>query len=76
MSRKGDCWDNAVAESFFATLKTETFGDLVPTDQDAAARVLGEYIDGYYSTKPRHSFLDYESPIEFELKSQLAAMAA
>lgn len=76
MSRKGDCWDNAVAESFFATLKTEALGDLVPGDHDAATRLLGEYIDGYYNPKRRHSFLGYESPIEFELKSQLAAMAA
>ncbi len=76
MSRKGDCWDNAVAESFFATLKTEALGDLVPGDHDAATRLLGEYIDGYYNAKRRHSFLGYESPIEFELKSQLAAMAA
>jgi transposase InsO family protein len=76
MSRKGDCWDNAVAESFFATLKTEGLGDLVPDDHDAARRVIGDYIDGYYNSKRRHSFVDYESPIEFELKSQLAAMAA
>ena len=76
MSRKGDCWDNAVAESFFATFKTEALGDDVPVDHDAATRAFGAYIDGYYNTKRRHSFIDYESPIEFELKSQLAAMAA
>jgi transposase InsO family protein len=76
MSRKGDCWDNAVAESFFATLKTEALGDRIPDDHDAATRDLREYIDGYYNTKRRHSFIDYECPIEFELKSQLAAMAA
>jgi len=76
MSRKGDCWDNAVAESFFATLKSEALGDRVPDDHDTATRLLGEYIDGYYNPKRRHSFLGYESPIEFELKSQLAAMAA
>lgn len=76
MSRKGDCWDNAVAESFFATLKTEALGDCVPLDHDAATSTLGEYIDGYYNTKRRHSFINYESPIEFELKSHLAAMAA
>lgn len=76
MSRKGDCWDNAVAESFFATLKTEGLGDLIPANPDAATRLLGDYIDGYYNSKRRHSFIDYESPIEFELKRQLAAMAA
>jgi transposase InsO family protein len=76
MSRKGDCWDNAVAESFFATLKTEALGDRIPDDHDVATRALGEYIDGYYNSRRRHSFIDYECPIEFELKSQLAAMAA
>lgn len=76
MSRKGDCWDNAVAESFFATLKTEALDSAVPDDQDAAHRLIGDYIDQYYNTKRRHSFIDYESPIQFELKSQLAAMAA
>lgn len=76
MSRKGDCWDNAVAESFFATLKTEALGDRIPEDHDAATRAIGAYIDGYYNTKRRHSFIDYESPVQFELKTQLAAMAA
>ena len=76
MSRKGDCWDNAVAESFFATLKTEALGELIPEDHDAATRLIGDYIEGYYNSKRRHSFVDYESPITFELKSQLAAMAA
>ena len=76
MSRKGDCWDNAVAESFFATLKTEALGERVPEDHAKATRALGEYIDGYYNTKRRHSFIDYETPIEFELKRQLATMAA
>lgn len=76
MSRKGDCWDNAVSESFFATFKTEALDDHVPMDHDAAERGVREYIDGYYNTKRRHSSIDYECPIEFELKSQLAAMAA
>ena len=76
MSRKGDCWDNAVAESFFATLKTEALGDRIPDDHAKATRAIGEYIDSYYNTKRRHSFIDYETPIEFELKRQLATMAA
>ena len=76
MSRKGDCWDNAVAESFFATLKTEALDDRVPDDHDAATRAIGHYIDGYYNTKRRHSFIGFQSPIQFELKTQLAAMAA
>jgi transposase InsO family protein len=76
MSRKGDCWDNAVAESFFATLKTEALNDCVHQGDDGATRAITKYIDEYYNTKRRHSFIDYESPIEFELKSQLAATAA
>ncbi len=76
MSRKGDCWDNAVSESFFATFKTEALGDIVPTDHEAAERIVREYIDDYYNAKRRHSFIGYECPIGFELKSQLAAMAA
>ena len=76
MSRKGDCWDNAVAESFFATFKVEALGDHVPRDHDAAITVVRDYIDGYYNPKRRHSFIDYECPIQFELKCQLAAMAA
>lgn len=76
MSRKGDCWDNAVAESFFATLKTEAIGPRIPQDHLEATSLIGTYIDNYYNTKRRHSFINYQSPIEFELKSQLAAMAA
>ena len=72
MSRKGDGSDNAVAESFFATLKPEALDDRVPDDHDAATRA----IDGYYNTKRRHSFIGFQSPIQFELKTQLAAMAA
>lgn len=49
---------------------------LTADDHGVATRVLGEYIDDYYNSKRRHSFIDYECPIGFELKSQLAAMAA
>jgi transposase InsO family protein len=76
MSRKGDCWDNAVADSFFATLKTEAFDDASPDHHDAATQAIRKYIDGYYVTKRRHSFIEFESSIAFELKTQVAAMAA
>lgn len=81
MSRKGDGWDNAVVESFFATLKTEALDDRVlddrvPDDHDAATRAIGHSIDGDYNTKRRHSFIRFQSPIQFELKTQLAAMSA
>jgi len=47
MSRKGDCWDNAVAESFFSTLKTELVGDHIYASQDVADRAIGEYIEAF-----------------------------
>ena len=76
MSRKGDGSDNAVAESFFATLKPEALDDRVPDDHDAATRAIGRSIDGDYNTKRRHSFIGSQIPIQFELKTYLAVMAA
>lgn len=76
MSRKGDCWDNAVAESFFSTLKTELVGEHIYTSLDAATAAIGDYIDNFYNTRRRHSHLGYVSPIEFELMSQIQAQAA
>ena len=67
MSRKGDCWDNAVAESFFSTLKREIeeIDDL--ESWAGATAIVGEYIDGFYNVRRRHSAINYNSPIEFEL---------
>jgi putative transposase len=67
MSRKGDCWDNAVAESFFATLKRELEGIDDFESWEAANLSIAEYIDGFYNPCRRHSALNYKSPIEFEL---------
>lgn len=66
MSRKGDCWDNAVAESFFATLKVELLGDDVFADQATAQRLVFEYIEAYYNRRRRHSTLGYVSPAAYE----------
>ena len=67
MSRKGDCWDNAMAESFFATLKRE-MEDIDSLEGWADANLsIGEYIDGFYNPQRRHSAINYNSPIEFEL---------
>jgi putative transposase len=69
MSRKGDCWDNAVAESFFSTLKTEL--DINTSQLSGQAEVnnqLSRYIDGYYNTQRLHSSLGYISPVAFEAK--------
>jgi putative transposase len=67
MSRKGDCWDNAVAESFFATLKREIENIDHFESREIANITIAEYIDGFYNLRRRHSSLNYNSPIEFEL---------
>ena len=66
MSRRGNCWDNAVAESFFSSLKTEGVGNVTFPSRDAARRVTFEYIAAFYNSTRRHSYLGYKSPIEFE----------
>lgn len=66
MSRKGDCWDNAVAESFFSSLAFELERDARWYDVHDVERDLVEYIDGYYNTTRRHSHNLYLSPIDFE----------
>jgi transposase InsO family protein len=75
MSRKGDCWDNAVAESFFASLKRE-IEDIDSLEGWAAAnRSIGEYIDGFYNPQRRHSAINYNSPIAFELMHSMKKAA-
>jgi putative transposase len=72
MSRKGDCWDNAVAESFFKTMKTEwVYHKTYNTRHDAALSIF-EFIETWYNTRRRHSSLNYLSPCEYEemLKKQ------
>ena len=66
MSRRGNCWDNAVAESFFKTMKTEmTYHRKVTTRQEARLAVF-EYIEGFYNRKRRHSALGYLPPCQQE----------
>lgn len=66
MSRKGDCWDNAVAESFFGTLKTErVYFTNYKTREEARRDIVG-YIEMFYNCKRRHSYLGYLSPKEYE----------
>jgi len=66
MSRKGDCYDNAVAESFFSTLKRELVHHERYADHDEARRSLFEYIEVFYNRRRLHSTLGYRSPAEFE----------
>lgn len=69
MSRKGDCWDNAVAESFFHTLKVELIhGKTYNTRQQAKTGIF-EYIEVFYNRQRRHSYLGYLSPVDFEKKN-------
>ncbi|SMN12305.1 Mobile element protein [uncultured Candidatus Thioglobus sp.] len=71
MSRKGECYDNAVAESFFGTLKTELVDDEDYLTRQQAKQSLFEYIEVFYNRKRRHSYLGYLSPNEFERASVL-----
>jgi len=66
MSRRGDCWDNSVAESFFATLKIERVFDSVYSTREEARRDIVDYIEMFYNSNRRHSYLGYLSPMDFE----------
>ncbi len=66
MSRTGDCYDNAVAESFFATLKKELIHRYRWLDRRDASRAIAEYIEIFYNNQRLHSSLGYQSPAEFE----------
>lgn len=71
MSRKGNCWDNAVAESFFRTLKTEWYFGNKLINVNHAERELFEYIERYYNCQRRHATLEYVSPMIFEATKKL-----
>jgi transposase InsO family protein len=75
MSRKGNCWDNAVAESFFKTIKTEKLNYHVFNDASTLKSFIFRYIDGWYNTVRIHSYLDGRSPLEhfYLLTQKLAA---
>lgn len=68
MSRKGCCWDNAVAESFFHSLKTERIHhETYKTRSQARLRVF-DYIETFYNRRRRHSSLDYLAPMVYEMQ--------
>ena len=73
MSRKGNCWDNAVSESWFSTLKAELGEEF--SSQDQAQRQLFDFIEVFYNQQRSHSTLGYVSPAEFE-RNALATKAA
>ena len=75
MSRKGNCWDNAVAESFFATLEWELIERHRWKTQDEARSAVFEYIETWYNARRRHSSLGYLSPTQYELALKRRAAA-
>ncbi len=67
MSRKGNCWDNACSESFFAQMKKEWFKHRGPLSRKEAHLQTEFYIEAYYNTIRRHGALNYLSPMAFEM---------
>ena len=63
---KGNCYDNAMVETFFKTLKSELVWRTVFYTREQADRAIGRYIDGFYNPVRRHSALDFTSPAQFE----------
>lgn len=73
MSRKGNCWDNAVAESFFSSLKKERIKKHIYRDRELARADIGVYIDTFYNRTRRHSHLGGISPEQFEATQKQAS---
>jgi transposase InsO family protein len=72
MSRRGDCWDNAVAESFFATLEHELLALETFATRRAAQHALFEFIEVWYNRQRRHTSLGSISPVQFEAEHRAA----
>lgn len=66
MSRRGDCWDNAVTESFFATSKVELVSEADWGTRDEARGAIFEFLEVWYNRERRHSSLGYCTPVEYE----------
>ena len=77
MSGRGNCYDNAVTESFFKTLKTELVYNEHYRTREEARHSMFEYIEVFYNRKRKHSTLGYKSPVEFlRNKQQKIVMAS
>ncbi|RKH08464.1 hypothetical protein D7X74_31505 [Corallococcus sp. CA047B] len=76
MSRKGNCWDNAVAESFFSTVKMELVHTRSFRTREEAKLALFEYLEVFYNRRRRHSSLGYVSPAEYERMAEVSRQAA
>jgi len=75
MSNKGDCWDNSVAGSFFGNLKTARVFDSSYSTLEEAPRDIVDYIEMFYNSRRRHSYLGYISPAEFEKRMEMRKAA-
>lgn len=73
MSRRGNCYDNAAMESFWATLKTECFHGQIPATRQQARSMIFDYIETFYNPKRRHSALGNLSPLQFEQRNSTLA---
>jgi len=73
MSKKGDCWDNSVAESYFSTLKKEMIYHANFESRYEARREIFEFIEVFYNRQRMHSYLGYLTPVEFEAAATKAA---
>ena len=75
MSRKGNCWDNAVAESFFSTLKRELIypHGVFASKEEARSKIFG-YIETWYNRMRKHSALQYLSPSEYEFEKETLSL--
>ena len=76
MSRSGDCYDNAMAESFFASFKDELIDRSRWPTRQAARRAIFEWLEVFYNRQRRHSALGYQSPIAWEEVLLLPVLAA
>ena len=70
MGRRGDAYDNAVAESFFATLETELLDRTSFATRNQARSAVFDYIEGFYNPRRRHSAIGYHSPVDYERSPQ------
>jgi putative transposase len=69
----GDCFDNAITESFFATLECELLARHAFASQETARTALFAYIEGFYNTQRRHSALGYQAPAAYERSTRVCA---
>ena len=76
MSHRGDCCDNAVAESFWGTLKNEPTDEMDFDTRVEARRAIFEYIESFYNLHRRHSSIGYRSPRDHELSFKAGALSA